>query len=155
MPSIHHEIAENEERLLGLALGDDLMIRRVTGIDTGGAPTTGLDGDRRTLVALAALVAVGGNEVSFGKAVEAAFAAGADPEEIAGVLISLVPIVGLATVRGAATTIVRALASEPDVQRAFVRMVSEGPVRLFVPSDGRSGRGRSLSDLARNAEGDR
>lgn len=134
MPSVHHEIAENESRLLGLALGDVTMIRRVTGIDPDAARSTGLAEDAKTLVVIAALVAVGGNEVSFGAAVEAAFAAGADPEEIAGVLVSLVPVAGLAMVRDAAGTIVRALASDPDVQRTFVRTVSEGPVRLFIPS---------------------
>ena len=134
MPSVHHEIAENEDRLLGLALGDPSTLRTVTGIDPDGARPTGLDHGRRTLVALAALVAIGGNEVTFGAAVEAAFATGADPEEIAGVLTSLVPIVGLATARDAAEDIARALASDPDVQRTFVRIVSEGPVRLFIPS---------------------
>jgi alkylhydroperoxidase/carboxymuconolactone decarboxylase family protein YurZ len=134
MPSVHHGIAENEERLLGLALGDGSMIRRVTGIDPDGARTSGLAEDRRALLVIAALVAVRANEVSFGAAAEAAFAAGADPEEIAGVLISLVPVVGLATVRGAAGNVVQALASDPDVQRTFVRTLSEAPVRLFIPS---------------------
>jgi alkylhydroperoxidase/carboxymuconolactone decarboxylase family protein YurZ len=125
---------ESERRLLGLALGDATMIRDVAGIDMYRRLRRHADPTTASLVALAALVTVGGSEVSFASTIEGAFAAGADPEEIAGVLVSLVPVVGLATVRDAAGRIVRALGSEPDVQRTFVQIVSEGPLRLSVRS---------------------
>ena len=125
---------ESERRLLGLALGDASVLREVAGIDVSHLRGHHIDPATASLVALAALVTVGGTEVSFGSTIEGAFAAGADPEEIAGVLVSLVPVVGLATVREAASRIVRALGSEPDVQRTFVRIVCEGPIRLFVRS---------------------
>ena len=123
---------ESERRLLGVALADASVIRDVVGIDVYRRANRRSDPTTASLVALAALVSVGGSEASFGSTIEGAFAAGADPEEIAGVLVSLVPIVGLATVRDAASTTVRALGSEPDVQRRFVRILSEGPLRLFV-----------------------
>ena len=129
-----HRAIEGERRLLGIALEDSSVIRDVVGIDADRSRRRDTDPTTASLVALAALVTMGGSEVSFGSRIEAAFAAGADPDEIAGVLVALVPVAGLATVREAASRIVRALGSEPDVQRMFVRIVSEGPLRLSLRS---------------------
>jgi alkylhydroperoxidase/carboxymuconolactone decarboxylase family protein YurZ len=134
MAHAHRTTTENERRLLGLALGDASVLREALGFDMDRRSHRNLDHLTASLVVLAALVTVGGTEMSFGSAVEAAFAAGADPEDLAGVLVSLVPVAGLAKVRDAAGRIVRSIGSEPDVQRTFVRIVSECPVRLFVSS---------------------
>jgi Carboxymuconolactone decarboxylase family len=147
----HVTMAEHEDRLLGLALCDISVIRTVTGIDPDPAASTRhLDAATRTMVALAASVSMGGSEVIFGAAVEAAFAAGADSEDIAGLLVSLVPIVGLAKVRDAAGTIVHAMAPDPDVQRRFIRVVSDCPVRLYIRPDAEP-RPRSDGSQARSS----
>lgn len=65
------------------------------------------------LVRLAALVAVGGREPSFGGEVDAALGAGVPAPDLVDVLPAVVPIVGLPPVVAAAPRVAVALGLEP------------------------------------------
>jgi 4-carboxymuconolactone decarboxylase len=87
----------------------------------GGAQVPGfdpvLDPRTRTLVRLAALVAVGGAVPSYGAHTDAALGAGATTAEIVDVLVEVLPVVGLPGVVAAAPKL--ALALGCDVDDAF------------------------------------
>jgi len=65
------------------------------------------------LVRLAALVAVGGSEPTYGAEVDAAVGAGASADEVVDVLSAVVPLVGLPNVVAAAPKVALALGLEP------------------------------------------
>ena len=69
-----------------------------------------LDVETLILVRIAALVAVDAAPVSYALNLEAAGAAGIDPEQVRGVLAAIAPIVGTARVASATGNIVKALA---------------------------------------------
>ena len=68
-----------------------------------------LDPKMLALVRLAALVAVGGSEPSYGAEADAAVDAGATAAEIVDVLVGVVPVVGLPCVVAAAPKLAMAL----------------------------------------------
>lgn len=72
-----------------------------------------LDPRSLALVRLAALVAVGGVEPTYGAEVDAAVGAGASAAEIVDVLCAVIPIVGLPNVVAAAPKLALALGLEP------------------------------------------
>jgi len=125
---------EHERRLHLVALADPSFARTVLGMEPASPTGCRLDPFEASLVRLAALVAAGAAEVSLGSEAEIALAAGATTEQIAGVLISLVPVIGLAPVRKAASKTAQALASHPGVQRNFVQILSAGPIRVASTS---------------------
>ncbi|TYL50282.1 carboxymuconolactone decarboxylase family protein [Agromyces mariniharenae] len=90
------------ERLRRLTINDQRL-----GAEVGEA----VELDRRTLalVRIAALVAVGGPEPSFGAEADAAVSAGASPSEIVDVLAGVVPVIGLPLVVAAAPKLALAL----------------------------------------------
>ena len=124
---------DQEDRLRGLSLADARTIRDILAIDPDATSTT-LSASSRTLIDLAALVALGADEVSYGAAAERALAMGGTSAAVADIVVSLAPIVGLARVRDAAESIVLALGTDAEVQRAFVHKVSEGPLQLYLRS---------------------
>ena len=69
-----------------------------------------LDVETLLLVRIAALVAVDAAPVSYALNLEAAGAAGIDPEQVRGVLAAIAPIVGTARIASATGNIVKALA---------------------------------------------
>ena len=71
-----------------------------------------LDTETLVLVRIAALAAVDAPPVSYLLNLEAAGAAGADAEQVRGVLAAIAPIVGTARIASATGNIVRALAIE-------------------------------------------
>ena len=71
-----------------------------------------LDRETLVLVRIAALAAVDAPPVSYLLNLEAAGAAGADVEQVRGVLAAIAPIVGTARIASATGNIVRALAIE-------------------------------------------
>ena len=71
-----------------------------------------LDRETLVLVRIAALAAVDAPPVSYLLNLEAAGAAGADAEQVRGVLAAIAPIVGTARIASATGNIVRALAIE-------------------------------------------
>ena len=74
-----------------------------------------LDTEALALVRIAALVAVDAPPVSYLLNLEAAAAAGIDPERVRGVLAGIAPIVGTARIASATGNIVKALAVEIEV----------------------------------------
>jgi 4-carboxymuconolactone decarboxylase len=74
-----------------------------------------LDPTTLMLVRIAALAAVDAPPISYVMNLEAAAAAGVDPERVRGVLTAVAPIVGTARVASATAAIVEALAIELEV----------------------------------------
>ncbi|WP_430646766.1 carboxymuconolactone decarboxylase family protein [Agromyces sp. GXS1127] len=78
-------------------------------IDAEVAVAATLDDKTHALARIAALIAVGGAEPSFGAEADAAVGAGASPAEIVDVLAVVAPVVGLARVVDAAPKLALAL----------------------------------------------
>ena len=98
-------LAINDERL-----GEDDLGDLGVGID-------GLDSKSLALARVAALVAVGGAEPSFGSQADAAVCAGATPGEIVDVPVGIIPVVGLPRVVAAAPKVAMALGY--DIEEAL------------------------------------
>ena len=98
------------ERLRRLAIND----ARLADDDACGAGSGELDPRTLALVRLAALVAVGGADPSYGAQTDAAVSAGATAAEIVDVLFGVVPIVGLPLVVAAAPRLAIALGYDTD-----------------------------------------
>lgn len=96
------------ERLRRLVINDGAAMREV------GCPTT-LDERTLALARIAALVALGGGELSFGAETDAAIAAGASPPEIVDVLMAVAPVAGTPRVVSAALRLAIALGCEDDL----------------------------------------
>jgi 4-carboxymuconolactone decarboxylase len=97
-----------------LALNDNEFVRSILemGLDT--VEASRLDARTHALVQLGALSAVKASASSYHASVEAAFAAGADADEIVGTLIAVIPAVGLARVVAAAPDLALALGYDVD-----------------------------------------
>jgi 4-carboxymuconolactone decarboxylase len=97
-------------------------LRRLAVNEAGAADGASLVGSEPTSVApktlalarLAALVAIGAAEPSFGEHADAAVGAGATPDEIVDVLIGVSPVVGLPLVVAAAPRVALALGYDLD-----------------------------------------
>ncbi|MFF1876926.1 carboxymuconolactone decarboxylase family protein [Leifsonia sp. NPDC058230] len=74
-----------------------------------GLESTSLNPKTLALARLAALVAIGAAEPSFGENADAAVSAGASPDEIVDVLVGVSPIVGVPRVVAAAPKVALAL----------------------------------------------
>lgn len=95
-------LAINDERLVDDDLGDD------------GAGLENLDPKTLALARVAALVAIGGPEPSFGSQTDAAVSAGATPDEIVDVLVGIIAVVGVPRVVAAAPKLAMALGYDVD-----------------------------------------
>lgn len=95
-------LAINDERIADDLL-DDLALR-----------PDGLDAKSLALARIAALVAIGGAEPSFGSQTDAAVSAGAGAAEIVDVLVGIIPVVGLPRVVAAAPNVAMALGYDVD-----------------------------------------
>jgi 4-carboxymuconolactone decarboxylase len=107
------------DRLRRLAINDERIAEDDLG-DLGVAPD-GLDAKSLALARIAALVAVGGAEPSFGSQADAAVSAGATPAEIVDVLVGIIPVVGLP----------RVVAAAPKVAMALGYDLEDGTERVF------------------------
>jgi len=97
---------ELEELLRRLTVNDEPSLRSVL----AGEPDSGaLNPRMRMLVRLAALLAVDASTTSLRWAVESAWGAGADDEEIVGVLLTVAEAVGFARVVSAAPRLALAI----------------------------------------------
>jgi alkylhydroperoxidase/carboxymuconolactone decarboxylase family protein YurZ len=95
------------EMLRRLAINDGRFTAECA---SGTGPGCGrLDPKTMALVRVAALVAVGGAGPSYGAEADAAVSAGATAAEIVGVLVGIVPVVGLPCVVMAAPNLAMAL----------------------------------------------
>jgi 4-carboxymuconolactone decarboxylase len=108
-------LLDHTEKLRRLAINDKGFAELcLSGADAGSAA---LDQKDLALVRLAALVAVGGSEPSFGAQADAAVSAGATAAEIVDVLVGVVPTIGLPRVVAAAPKVAMALGY--DISVAF------------------------------------
>ncbi len=107
-------MTEYEERLRCLALNDDRFVQSVLGMEMDTAEVSRLDRKTHALVRLGALLASNAAPSSYHASVEAAFAAGASPDEIVGTLIAVAPAIGLARVVSAAPELGLALGYDVD-----------------------------------------
>lgn len=98
-----------EDLLRRLALNDETVLGMVLTRRVGGDRRTELSSKVELLVRLGALLAVGAATPSLREAVEGASAAGASTDEIVGVLVSLGPTIGLASLVAAAQKLAAAI----------------------------------------------
>lgn len=90
--------------LAGVAAGDPAILATATGEDDN-IEESGLDVRTHAMVCLAALVVGGERETTYEQHVATALDHGVTPDEIAGVLVTLLPIAGAARVTVAAASI--------------------------------------------------
>ena len=100
-----------------LAVRDDRYIEALLQADTANATLAGLDDRSHSLIRIAALVALNAAPPVYMNSVEAALAAGGSHDEIVGVLIAILPLVGIARVVSAAPNL--GLALGYDVSEAL------------------------------------
>jgi 4-carboxymuconolactone decarboxylase len=100
-----------------LAVRDDRYIEGLLQADTANATLAGLDDRAHSLIRIAALVALNAAPPAYMNSVEAALRAGLSHEEIVGVLIAVLPVVGDARVVSAAPNL--GLALGYDVSEAL------------------------------------
>jgi 4-carboxymuconolactone decarboxylase len=81
-----------------LAVRDDRYIDALFQTDRASATVSGLDDRCHSLIRIAALVAMNAAPPAYMNSVEAALRAGTSHDEIVGVLIALLPVVGVARV---------------------------------------------------------
>ncbi len=121
----HRAVATSGENLLRrLGSGDEGSVRLVLALrPEAGDPgfDTGLTPRVRTLVRLAALIALDASTTCLRWAVELASCAGADDDEIVGVLMSVGPEVGLPRVSSSARRLAHAIGYEIGTDGADAR----------------------------------
>ncbi|WP_264030968.1 carboxymuconolactone decarboxylase family protein [Cellulosimicrobium sp. SH8] len=98
---------DHAEVLRRLAVNDESVV------DGGATGDDALSGRDRALVRIAAAVAVGASVPTYGAEIDGAVEAGVDAAEVVGVLMAVVPVVGLPTVVAAAPRVALALGLEP------------------------------------------
>jgi 4-carboxymuconolactone decarboxylase len=102
-------VDEYKVTLRKLALRDDRFIDALLSEDRANAALSGIDPKSHALLRIAALITADAAPPSYMSAVEAGLDAGASYEEIVGVLIAVMPIVGVARVVSAAPNLGLAL----------------------------------------------
>ena len=117
-------MATYEDQLRRIAINDDAFAETILGLGVSRAPDSPLDPKTHALVGLAALLTLDAAPATYQWEVEAAFAAGATPDEIVGLLIAIAPIVGLARVVSAAPEL--ALSLGYDINRALETTTTRG-----------------------------
>lgn len=95
-------MAEHEERLRRLALGDEPYIESLLATALDNVEASRLDAKTHALVRLAALLGANAAPVCHHHTVAVALAAGASADEVVGTLIAIAPIIGIARVVSAA-----------------------------------------------------
>ncbi len=98
-----------------LAVSDDDTIRSIFAGEITEVEKSALGDKTRAVVRLAALIATESAAPTYQWAVNGARAAGVRDDEVAGVLMSVAPIVGIARVASAAPVLASALGYELDV----------------------------------------
>ena len=100
---------------------DHTEVLRLLAINGEGASAIGLGGTddlddkSQALIRLAALIAIGGGAgPSYGEATDAAVSSGASPAEVVGVLVGVLPVVGMARVVDAAPKVGMALGYDTE-----------------------------------------
>ncbi len=96
------EVDDYRRTLRKLTVRDDHFISTLLQSDQQSAALSGLDPRAHALARLGSLIALGAAEPDYMSAVDSAVAAGATHVEIVGVLIAVLPLVGVARVVSAA-----------------------------------------------------
>jgi 4-carboxymuconolactone decarboxylase len=100
-----------------LAVRDDRYISELLGAERDSAALAGIDDRTHAFARIGALIALNAAPPAYMCAVEAALSAGASYEEIVGILIAVLPLVGVARVVSAAPNL--GLAIGYDVNEAL------------------------------------
>jgi alkylhydroperoxidase/carboxymuconolactone decarboxylase family protein YurZ len=109
------QITEGSARILrDLATARPPVVGRVVGFDPDGEALTRVERRVFALVGLAALVALNASEPGIQAQVTSCLAAGADAEDIVGVLVAVAPYAGASRVVSAAEPIMHALGIPGD-----------------------------------------
>jgi alkylhydroperoxidase/carboxymuconolactone decarboxylase family protein YurZ len=95
-------VDEYKVTLRRIAVRDDRYIEALLQNDSANATLAGLDDRSHALIRIAALVSANAPPPAYMNCVEAAFRAGVTHEEIVGVLVAVLPLVGIARVVSAA-----------------------------------------------------
>ena len=109
------QTARFQETLRRLAIFDEGLAEAGFGLDLAGTPT--LDAKTTALLQVAVSVAIGSSAVCLQWSAARALAAGATKDEIADVLLAIVPVTGLGRVVSAAPGVAAAL--EYDIEAAL------------------------------------
>ncbi len=116
---------EYKKTLSKLALNDESFVDSVLGMSRDTVEVSRLDPKTHALARLAASLAVDAAPISYQSSVEVALAAGASFDEIVGILIAVVPTVGLPRAVSAAPEL--ALALGYDVEAALEAPGEDAP----------------------------
>lgn len=108
--------------LANAAAGDSANLAPAAGPDN--IEVSGLDARTHAMVCLAALIVGGGRVTAYDQHVATALDHGVTPDEIAGVLVALIPTAGAARVTAAA----------PAIRAAIERLVGHIPAGLETKS---------------------
>jgi alkylhydroperoxidase/carboxymuconolactone decarboxylase family protein YurZ len=121
-------VDDHEATLRKLAIRDDTFIESVLAREQENESASALDAKKHALVRIAGLVALDAAPPSYMASVEEGLGAGLTREEIVGVLVALMPVVGVARVVSAAPKL--GLAVGYDVAHALEEL---GPPGLWEP----------------------
>jgi alkylhydroperoxidase/carboxymuconolactone decarboxylase family protein YurZ len=110
--------------LANAAAGDPASLAATTGPGDDNIEESGLDARTHAMVCLAALVVGGERGTAYDQHVAAALKHGVTPDEIAGVLVALLPTAGAARVAAAA----------PAIRAALERLAGNIPAGLAIVS---------------------
>ena len=102
-------VERHEDILRKLAIRDDAYVESVLASADESGEASGLDPKSRSLIGLAAMIAMDAAPPSYLAAVEAGLACGVTKDEMVGVLVAVTPTVGLARVVSAAPKLALAL----------------------------------------------
>lgn len=111
------ESAGLAEWLAGVAAGDPAILAAAPRLEDDNIEESGLDARTHAMVCLAALVAAGELGTAYDQHVATALDHGVTPDEIAGVLVALLPTAGAARVTAAA----------PAIRAAIERVAGDVP----------------------------
>jgi alkylhydroperoxidase/carboxymuconolactone decarboxylase family protein YurZ len=110
--------------LANVAAGDPASLAATTGPEDDNIEESGLDVRTHAMVCLAALVVGGERGTTYDQRVATALDHGVTPDEIAGVLVALLPTAGAARVTAAA----------PAIRAAIERLAGHPPAGLAIKS---------------------
>ena len=107
-------VGDSGDILRRLAIHDDAFIGSALARGLHGTEASGLDARTQALARVAALVACDAAPSTYMAAIEPALTAGATPDEVVGVLIALLPVLGTDRLVAAAPNVGLALGIDVD-----------------------------------------
>ena len=107
-------VASHEWTLTKLALNDEALIAELTESDITNLEASGLDARAHALVRIGALLALDAAPASYASVVRLAERAGVSAQEIVGVLVAVLPCIGIARTVSAAPGLALAVGFDVD-----------------------------------------